>query len=172
MEFFLSNFLSQVAHQEIGVSIKLLVTLLDTNTQEFAIQVVVVHGISSLLRILLSGEGDKSVVEGLLGEVVHTDSRTNGAVTLGLEELLQLEIEEVGRQVGNVNSWWALFLLLRSVATTILLVNNALEHLLHASVSLGSATHTHLLRASLHLVHHLLVLHVLVWREVAHVVNK
>jgi len=85
VEFFLSNFLSQVAYQEIGVSIKLLVTLLETNTQEFPVQIVVVHGISSLLRILLGGEGDESVVEGLLGEVVHTDSRTDGAVTLGLE---------------------------------------------------------------------------------------
>jgi hypothetical protein len=112
--------------------------------------------------------------------VVDTDGRTDGAQTLGLEKLLQLKVEEVRRQVSDVNCWWALFLLLRSIATAILLVNDALEHLLHSSVSLGSTTYAHLLRASaLNLVSsgvrvHLLVLHVLVRREVAHgiVVNK
>jgi len=37
MEFFLGNFLSQIAYQEIGVSVKLLVNLLKTNAEEFAI---------------------------------------------------------------------------------------------------------------------------------------
>jgi hypothetical protein len=180
MEFFLSNFLSQVAYQEIGVSIELLVTLLETDTEELSIQFEVVHLVSSLLRFFLNSEGDESIVQGLLGEVVDTDGRADGAQTLGLEKLLQLEVEEVRRQVSDVNCWWALFLLLRSIATAILLVNDALEHLLHSSVSLGSTTHAHLLRASaLNLVSsgarvHLLVLHVLVRREVAHgiVVNK
>ena len=113
--------------------------------------------------------------------MVNTDSGSNGAVALGLEELLQLEVEEVGGQVSNVNCWRALLLLLRSVTTTlVLLVDNALEHLLHASISLGTTTaHAHLLRRSLtlhrvgigvgvHLLLVLLVVHVLLRREVAH----
>ena len=93
-----------------------------------------------------------------------------------------LKVEEVGGQVSNVNCWRALLLLLRSVTTTlVLLVDNALEHLLHASISLGTTTaHAHLLRRSLTLhrvgigvgVHLLLlvllVVHVLLRREVAH----
>jgi len=179
MEFFLGNFLSQVANQKIGVSIKLLVTLLKTNAEEFAIQLEIVHGVSCLFRFFLHGEGHKTVVKRLLCEVVDADSCTNGAMTLGLEKLLQLEVEEVRRQVSDVNCWWALFFLLRSVTTAILLVNNALKHLLHASIGLGTttATHAHLLRRALalHLVGigvrvHLLGVHVGVRiLEVAHV---
>ena len=179
MEFFLGNFLSQVANQEVGVSVKLLVTLLKTNAEEFAVQFEVVHGVSCLLRFFLHGEGHKTVVKGLLCEVVNADSSTNGAEALGLEELLQLKVEEVWGQVSDVNCWGTLFLLLRSVTTAILLVNNALKHLLHASIGLRTTatTHAHLLRRALalHLVGigvgvHLLLLHVGVGiLEVAHV---
>lgn len=179
VEFFLGNFLSQVANQEVGVSIKLLVTLLKTNAEEFSIKFEIVHGFGCLFSFFLTSEGHESVVEGLLGEVVNTDSGSDGAVALGLEEFLQLKVEEVGGQVSNVNCWRALLLLLRSVTTTlVLLVDNALEHLLHASISLGTTTaHAHLLRRTLalHLVGigvgvHLLLLvvHVLLGREVAH----
>lgn len=173
VEFFLGNFLSKVTNQQVGVSIELLITLLKADAEELAIQFKIVHGISSLLGFFLNSERHETVVKRLLGEVVDTDCGTNGAVTLGLEELLQLKVEEVRRQVSDVNCWWALFLLLGSIATAVLLINNALQHLLHSSVSLGTSTH-HLLRRALalHLVGigtsvHLLV-HVLLRREVAH----
>jgi hypothetical protein len=179
MEFFLGNFLSQIANKQVGVSIELLITLLKADTEELAIQFKVVHSISSLLGFFLNSERHETVVKRLLGEVVDTDSGTNGTVTLGLEELLQLKVEEIWRQVSDINCWWALFLLLRSIATTVLLINNALQHLLHSSVGLRTATHHLLSRAlalGLHLVGigtsvHLLLVHVLLRREVAHV-NK
>lgn len=37
MEFFLGNFLSQIANKQVGVSIELLITLLKADTEELAV---------------------------------------------------------------------------------------------------------------------------------------
>jgi hypothetical protein len=84
MEFFLGNFLSQIANKQVGVSIELLITLLKADTEELAVQFKVVHSISSLLGFFLNSERHETVVKRLLGEVVDTDSGTNRTVTLGL----------------------------------------------------------------------------------------
>ena len=54
--------------------------------------------------------------------MVHTDDGTNRFMTLSLEQLLELEIEVVIRKARNINGWWTLFFLLRSITAVLLLV--------------------------------------------------
>ena len=115
-------------------------------------------------------ERNKPKVLRLLRVVVHTDDSANRFMTLSLKQLLELEIEVVIRKTRNINGWWTLFFLLRSITTVLLLVNGAHQNLLVARFNrtlLSHLTSGKNVRSTLHLLGswllhvrlHLLMLH-------------
>lgn len=135
-ELLLGCFSSQIADKEVSVSIEWFILLLKRNAELFSVHFKVVHSFCSAFRFFLVGERNKTVVKWFLREVIEANSCADRTVAFRLEKLFQLEIEEIGREVGNVNRRRALFFL-RTIATAVLLLlmKNTLKHLLHSSVS-------------------------------------
>ena len=96
--------------------------------------------------------------------MVDTDYCADGFVTLGLEELLKLEVEIVVREPGNINGGRAFFLLVGTISSVLLLTHDAHKHLLEAGVSGLTLSHIRLghVRSAMDLLGSRLLLH---WRR-------
>ena len=80
----------QTSNKQISLFIEVLFFLLKRNAEEATIKVIIVHFLHGLLAFSLSSERYKTVVLGLLSDVIGADYCSNGFVTLRLEKLLKL----------------------------------------------------------------------------------
>lgn len=110
---------SQVTNKDVSLGVRLLVHHLQTDSNDFTINLVVVKSFLAGGSIFGGKELCIPVVERLISFFVDDDNSTDNGETFGLDELKEVEVIELAGQVSNVKGWESL--LVFSFGTLVLL---------------------------------------------------
>lgn len=102
MNLLLSHLASQVANNHVSLGVSFLVAS-KREVKLRSLDNLVVHLFLTSLSLLLSVELEESIAECLLGDLVVLDSSLAEFVSARGEELEQIKVVEVLRQVSDVN---------------------------------------------------------------------
>jgi len=101
-DILLSQIISQVFHDHIGLGVKLLVVFLMVKSDRSSTNCSVIHFIQAFISFLLSIESKETVLERFLSFVITFDHGFLDLVTFGTEGFVQFEVIKVGRQITSV----------------------------------------------------------------------
>lgn len=93
---------SQVSHQDVGLGVRLVIHLLNTDSDHLVFDLRVVQFLLSFLCIILSLELRIAVVERLVSFLVNDDDGLNNSETLLLDHFVQIKVVELSGQVSDV----------------------------------------------------------------------
>lgn len=93
---------SQVSNQDVGLGVRLVIHLLNTDSDHLVLDLRVVQFLLSFLCIILSLELRVAVVERLVSLLVNDDDGLNNSETLLLDHFVQIKVVELSGQVADV----------------------------------------------------------------------